>query len=77
MDSERKLGDVSGVRGAKGLPDVRRRLSVVIIALGMVGFVRASSTDACEVGVPWTMVRLGWERSKLDGLRMRAVTVWP
>lgn len=77
IDSERKFGDVSGDKGAKGLSDVRRRPSAVIIAWGRVGFRSASSTDACEVGVPLTIVRPGCERSKPDGLRMRAVTVWP
>lgn len=74
VDSRKSAGE-SGDRAAKGLSDVRRRLSVDIIAWGSWGVVSALWTSAWDVGVPWTMVRFGLGVSE-DGLRTSAVTVW-
>lgn len=70
---------VSGLSGAKGFSVVLRALIVKKTASGILGAAKALSTSSDDWGVPWMMVRLGFdERSEgmEAGLRTRAVTVW-
>lgn len=75
VDSRRSSGE-SEASGAKGFSEVRRGLRVDSTAWAGRGVVRAFWRSVWDVGVPWMMVRFGWGVSE-DGLRTRAVTVWP
>lgn len=53
---DRRSGGESGVKGEKGLSDVRRWLRVIIMALGGRGVASAFWTSCSEKGVPFPVL---------------------